>query len=122
MALIVSLLSILTLGIGVFGLVSPAGVRSLVSRFRSKTGFWTAIVLRLIFGVALSSVAPSSRAPAALEVLGVVSLASAVALPLLGMPRFQSILSWWSRQSPIFVRAWSAATAVVGAFILWSVN
>jgi hypothetical protein len=122
MALIVSLLSTLTLGIGVFGLISPAGMRSFVSRFRSRTGFWTAIVLRLVFGVALWRVAPASRAPAVLRALGVVSAASALALPLLGMPRFRAILSWWSRQSPVFVRAWLTAVVVVGAFILWSVN
>jgi len=122
MALIVSLLATLTFAIGVLGLVSPAGMNSLVSRFRSKTGFWTAIVLRLVFGVALWRVAPASRAPAVLQALGVVSAASALALPLLGMPRFQAILSWWSRQSPVFVRTWSVAAIGVGAFILWSVN
>ena len=122
MALIVSLLSTLTLGIGVLGLLSPAGMSSLVSRFRSRTGFWTVIVLRLIFGVALWRAAPASRAPAVLQALGGVSVASALALPLLGMPRFQAILSWWSRQSPVFVRAWSVAAIVMGAFILWSVN
>lgn len=122
MALIVSVLSTLTLGIGVLGLISPAGMNSLVTRFRSKTGFWTAIVLRLVFGVALWRAAPASRAPAVLQALGVVSAASALALPLLGMPRFQAILSWWSRQSPVVVRAWSAAAVVLGTFILWSVN
>jgi hypothetical protein len=122
MALIVSLLSILTLGIGVLGLISPPGMRSFVSRFRSKTGFLTAIVLRLVLGVALWRVAPDSRAPAVLLVLGAVSMASALALPLLGRPRFQAILSWWSRQSPLFVRVWSAAIIAVGGLLLWSVN
>lgn len=122
MALIISLLSTLTFGIGVFGLMSPAGLNPLVSRFRSNTGFWTAIVLRLVFGVALLRVAPASRAPAVLQALGVLMTASAVALPLLGLSRFQAILSWWSRQSPVFVRAWSAAAVMMGAFLLWSVN
>jgi hypothetical protein len=122
MALIVSILSTLTIGIGVFGLISPAGMSSFVSCFRSRTGFSTAIVLRLVFGVALWRVAPASRTPAVLKALGVVSAASALALPLLGLPRYQAILSWWSRKSAVVVRAWSAAAVAVGVFILWSVN
>jgi hypothetical protein len=122
MALIVSILSTLTIGIGVYGLTSPAGMRSFVSRFGSKAGFWTAVVLRLVFGVALWRAAPVSRMPAVLEVLGVISGASAFALLVLGVPRFRAILSWWSRQSAMVVRAWSAATLVLGAAILWSVN
>jgi hypothetical protein len=122
MALIVSILSTLTIGIGIYGLASPAGMRSFVSRFGSKAGYWTAVVLRLVFGVALWRVAPVSRMPAALEVLGVMSSASAIALLLLGVPRFQALVSWWSRQSAVVVRAWSAAAVALGASILWSVK
>jgi hypothetical protein len=122
MTLIVSILSALTLGMGVFGIISPVGLNALVSHFRSKTGFSAAILLRLIFGVALWRVAPSSRLPAALRALGVVSVASALALPLLGLQRFQAIVSWWSRQSPVFVRTWSAVAIATGAFLLWSVR
>lgn len=122
MALIVSTLSILTLAFGVFGLVSPAGMSRFVSRFRSPAGFWTAVVLRLAFGVVLWRVAPASRAPAVLRALGVVSAASALALLLMGIPRFQAILSWWSRQSTVLVRVWSAVAVGLGAFLLWSVH
>ena len=122
MALIISILSTLTIGIGVLGLISPAGMSSFVSRFSSKPGFWTAVVLRLVFGVALWRAAPASRAPVVLEALGVVSAVSAVALPLIGFARFQAILSWWSRQSAVVVRAWSIAAVVVGAFLVWSVH
>jgi hypothetical protein len=122
MSLIVSLLSILVLGFGVFGLVSPAGLSSFVSRFGSKTGLWTAIVFRLIFGVALWRVAPASRTRTVLQALGALSMASALVLPWLGLPRFQAIVSWWSRQSAVFVRAWSLLAAAIGAFLLWSVR
>jgi hypothetical protein len=122
MVLIVSILSTLTIGIGIYGLASPTGMRSFVSRFGSKAGFWTAVVLRLVFGVALWRVAPVSRMPAVLEVLGVLSSASAIALLLLGAPRLQVLVSWWSRQSGVVVRAWSAAAVALGASILWSVT
>ena len=122
MTLIISILSTLTLGIGLFGLLSPAEVSSFVSRFSTKSGFWTAVALRLVFGVALWRAAPASRAPAVLQALGVMSAMSAVALPLIGFRRFQAILSWWSRQPAAVVRAWSIAAVVMGAFLVWSVH
>jgi hypothetical protein len=49
-----------------------------------------------------------------------VSVVSALALPLVGVSRFKSMLSWWSSQSPGFMRVWLAVAVVVGVFILWS--
>jgi hypothetical protein len=122
MALIVSILSILTLGTGVFGLASPAAMSRFVERFGSSRGLWTAVVLRLVFGAALWRVAPASRAPVTLQVLGALFVASAFALPLIGLPRFQALVSWWTGQSATVVRVWSAVTVALATFLLWSVH
>lgn len=121
MVVIVAAVSIFVVGMGVFGLASPSGIAAFVLRWRSKTGLWTASLGRLVFGVALWLVAPTSRAPVVLQVLAVVSVASALALPLIGVSRFESILSWWSRQSPAFIRSWTALAVALGVFLLWSV-
>lgn len=121
MVVIVAAVSIFVVGMGVFGLASPSGIAAFVLRWRSKTGLWTASLGRLVFGVALWLVAPTSRAPVVLQVLAVVSVASALALPLMGVSRFESILSWWSRQSPAFIRSWTALAVALGVFLLWSV-
>lgn len=121
MVVIVAAVSIFVVGMGVFGLASPSGIAAFVLRWRSKTGLWTASLGRLVFGVALWLVAPTSRAPVVLQVLAVVSVASALALPLMGVSRFESILSWWSRQSPAFIRSWIALAVALGVFLLWSV-
>jgi hypothetical protein len=120
MALIVSTLSTLILGIGVFGLVSPAGMQSLVSGFRSPAGRWTAVALRLVLGIALWRVAPASRTPAVLHVLAVLFGASALVLVLMGERRFEALLSSWLRKSPSVVRASSLVPVLLGAFLLWS--
>lgn len=122
MVLVVSILALLSLGVGVYGLVSPAGMKSLVSRFRSLTGFWTAVVLRLVLGVALWRVAAASRTPGVLQGLGVVSAAASLALVLLGFSRYLTLVSWWSRQSDLQVRAWSLVSVALGAFLLWSIQ
>jgi hypothetical protein len=119
--LIVSVVSIFIIGIGLLGLVAPARMVFFVSRWQSKTGLWAAFIVRLAFGISLWVVAPASRAPVILQVLAVVSVVSAFVLPLVGVSRFKSIVSWWSRQSPGFIRVWSAVAVVLGVFILWSV-
>jgi hypothetical protein len=119
--LIVSVVSIFIAGMGVVGLVSPAKMVSFVSRWQSKTGLWVAFIVRLAFGISLWLVAPTSRSSVVLQVLAVVSVVSALLLPLVGVSRFKSILSWWSSQSLAFTRVWLAVAVVLGVFILWSV-
>jgi hypothetical protein len=119
--LIVSVVSIFVACMGVLGLVSPARMVSFVSRWQSKTGLWVAFIVRLAFGISLWLVAPASRAPVVLQVLAVVSVASALVLPLVGVSRFKSVLSWWSSRSPGFMRVWLTVAVVLGVFILWSV-
>ena len=119
--LIVLVVSIFDAVMGVLGLVSPAKMVSFVSRWQSKTGLWVAFIVRLAFGISLWLVALTSRAPVFLQVLAVVSVVSALVLPLIGVSRFKSILSWWSSRSPVFIRVWLAVAVVFGVFILWSV-
>jgi hypothetical protein len=121
MTVLVLVVSIFVVGMGVLGLVSPTAMAAFVLRWRSKTGLWTAFIGRLILGVVLWIVAPTSRTPVVLQVLAVLSVLSALVLPLLGVSRFESILTWWSRQSPGFIRSWSALAVVLGIFLLWSV-
>jgi len=119
--LVVVVVSVIVVCMGIFGLISPAGVVAFVSRWQSPAGLWTASIIRLVFGIALWLVAPSSRTPVVLKVVSVVSVASAVVLLLAGVSRFESILSWWFHQSTVFQRGWSAVAVAGGAFILWSV-
>jgi hypothetical protein len=118
---IVMAVSLLAAGMGGLGLTSPAAMISFVSTWQSKSGLWAASAIRLVFGIALWAAAAGSRFPATLKVLSVVSVASSVAFPLMGISRFNSILAWWSRQSPSFMRVWSAAAVLMGVFLIWSV-
>ena len=121
MAVIVAAGGILSVAMGVFGIASPAGMAAFALRWRSRFGLWTASIGRLVFGIAFWLVAPTSRTPVVLRVLAILSVLSALVLPLLGLSRFESILTWWSRQSPAFIRSWSAAAVILGIFLFWSV-
>lgn len=120
--LIVVAVSILVVGLGLWGVASPASLLAFARRWQSKTGFWVAFAFRLLFGGALWLVAPSSRVPLAIQVLGAATVISGLALPLMGYSRYLSLLSWWSGRSPGFVRVWCCAALAFGIFILWSVT
>jgi hypothetical protein len=85
------------------------------------TGLWVSSIFRLVFGIALWLAAPTSRASLVLQSLAVLSVTAALVIPLAGVSRLESILSWWCRQSSAFVRAWAAVAVIFGVFLLWSV-
>jgi hypothetical protein len=108
-------------GLGIYGLVCPGGLAAFAGFWRTPTALWLAAALRFFFGIALWNVAPVSYAPLGLHVLAILSLTAAVALPLLGVRRLGLMLDWWTGQSVLFLRAWSAAALTVGGFLLWAV-
>lgn len=118
--MIVVLVAVFAIGIGAAGLAAPARVHAFIAPWMSPAGLWSAAGLRLVFGVALWFAAPASRTPLVFQVLGVIALAAAVLLPLLGLERFKRLLAWWLRQSATLQRAWLAASTAFGAFLLWS--
>jgi hypothetical protein len=121
MGFVVSGFALAILVVGAMGVASPAALTSFVRRWQTSSGIWVAAGLRIAFGVAAWSAAPASRTPVVLQVLGVVSIVSGIALPLLGLSRFAAVVSWWERRSAGFTRAWSGVACACGAFLLWSV-
>jgi hypothetical protein len=117
----VAALAAVTAALGLWGLVSPAGIKAFAARWRSAGGLWAAASLRLVFGLALWLVAPSTVFPVTLRLLAVLAIAAAVALPLMGVPRYHSLIGWWIGRSDAFVRTWSAIAAAVGIMVIWAV-
>jgi hypothetical protein len=120
MIFLVMLLALTMVSIGGYGIASPAGLVAFVRRWQGQPGVWIGAAVRIVFGFALWSAGPSSRTPAVFAVLGVISVVSGIALPLLGAERLTQLVSWWSSRSSTFHRTWSAAALVVGMLLLWS--
>jgi len=117
---IVVLVGLFATGIGAAGIAYLDRVRAFIAPWISPAGLWSAAGLRLVFGVALWFAAPASRTPLAFQILAAIALTAAVLLPLLGLERFKRLLAWWLAQSAALQRAWLAASAAFGAFLLWS--
>ncbi len=122
MSFLVAVFSLGVMIVGLLGLASPDALTAFVRRWQTPLGIWFAAVLRLAFGGALWLAAPSSRLPVFLKVLGVASVASGVALPLLGLERLEAIISWWARRSVVVQRMWAGVALAFGAFVLWAVT
>jgi hypothetical protein len=122
MIFVISFLAVMSLTMGLVGLVSPARLNSLVATFSGRQGFWAAILLRLVLGVALWYGASFSRATIVLRALGLLYAVSSVVLLLLGYERYEALLAWWSRRPAATIRGLSALAVALGAFLLWSVH
>lgn len=118
---IVVAVAVFVVWLGGYGLAAPAGLVRFIENWCSGIGVLAAAALRLVFGVALWLVAPSSRAPLVLQVLGAVSILAGILIPLMGSSRFAALLNWWVGQSALFVRLWSLIALIFGAFLLWAV-
>jgi hypothetical protein len=121
MGFVVSGFALAILVVGAMGVASPAALMSFVRRWQTSSGIWAGTGFRIAFGVAAWSAAPASRTPVVLQVLGVVSIVSGIALPLLGLSRLAAVVSWWERRSAGFKRGWAGVACAFGAFLLWSV-
>ncbi len=114
-------LSALIAGFGVWGMISPATLLAFLARWQTRGGLRAGATLRFVFGLALWFAAPLSRFPTALQVVGVIFVVAGIAMPFIGLARFQSMVAWWLNKPPSFTRVWAVATFAVGAFFVWAV-
>ena len=121
MVFLVIVFAVLFISLGLWGFIAPVSLLASLSRWQTRGGLWAGAILRLLFGVALWSVASPSRFPTTLQVVAVISIVAGVGLPFIGLARLKQVMAWWSRQSLGFTRAWSACVIVLGAFVVWAV-
>ena len=119
--IVVVVFSVLTLGLGGYGFVHPAGLITFAAQWQSAGAIALAVVFRLIFGACLLIAAPSSRTPLAFQIFGALTLVAALAAPFLGLRRLRAWIEWWAQRPRALIRAWALVAVGLGAFLLWSV-
>ena len=111
--------SLLICAFGVLGVAAPARAVEMARRFSTRHGMYIAGALRLAMGVILYSVAPASRAPDGLRVVGAVVIVAGVVTFFLRPERFVGLLDWWEAKGPALVRLQGAFAIVVGSSLAW---
>ena len=85
MTILVLLFGVLIAAIGLYGLAQPMG---LIDQFQklwaTGAGLITAVLVRLAMGVLLLLTAPEALHPKVFQVLGLIAIVAAVALPFVG--------------------------------------
>lgn len=122
MRIAVAAVGLLVFMLGMLGVVRPRALIGLVDRpWRSRGGLYLAVVVRIALGILLLTAASSTRFPWTVGALGIVSLAAAVSMPLLGYDRVRKFIDWWLKRGDGFVRSWSLVACLFGAFLIYAV-
>lgn len=107
--------------LGLTGVIAPGCLITIGQYFATPFGLWLAAILRIGIGLVLTRVAPVSRAPKTLRILGILAIAAGVATLFLGAQRAQAILAWWSNLGPAYIRLWAGLALALGVFLAYAV-
>ena len=105
------------LGLAIF--VSPPLLKRILVFYEEGSRLYAALVFRVIFGTLLIAAADQSRSPKVVLTLGVITVIAGLGGFFVGLDRMRALARWWSRQSPLTVRAWSLVAIVFGAFLVY---
>src|SRR5262245_64009835 len=97
MSYLVAAIATLILAIGALGVVAPAQVAAILSAWSPDTVMAVGVGTRLAIGVIFLTGASRCRIPAVIVGIGVLALAGAVLLVLLGEPRLDALVQWWTQ-------------------------
>ena len=116
-------LALVIMALGTLCLVVPAGPVWLAQHAVTPGIFCIIATVRVAFGLVLISVAPASRAPKTLRVLGYLILVAGVATALTGLvaiERARVIIEWWWQQGTGRVRLTGVLGLAFGGFIAYA--
>ena len=96
------LVAAIFIALGVAAAVAPDLVIAASQSMVSLAGIYVAAAVRCGLGVALLLIAPSSRAPAILRIIGAALLVAGLTMPLLGLGDARARVEWEAQHIPFF--------------------
>jgi hypothetical protein len=120
MSAVVVAIGILIIAGGVVGMTRPATLFAVLQRFRTPAGVWSAAALRIAMGLVFLAAAADTRWPLFIQVMGWLTLAAGVMLPIVGVERFGRLIDWWMARPQGFVRAWCVVALALGGAIAFA--
>ena len=120
MAIAVSLLGVLIVAVGVIGVIIPRAIIRWVADFPSRPRYWFAVVIRFVLGVFLILAAPFRRIPLVEQIIGVIAIAAAIALLVMGPTRLDTLINWWLGRGPWLMRVSCTVAMAFGALLIYA--
>ena|SRR5436190_22228751 len=117
------LVALITIGVGIVGIVSPEGGTTLRRLYYATPGrFYTAGAVRAAMGLMLILAALSSGWPRTLRLLGALMCLQAVVATFLGLEHARAIMEWEGTQGSALLRAGAVVALASGAFMAFAVT
>jgi len=101
--------------------IAPAGALAATRVFNSTAGLYALAGLRALVGVAVTLVAPLSRAPGAVRAVGVFIVVAGILTPILGLERQRRMFAWWSSRGLGLVRVSGLIGLAFAALVAYAV-
>ncbi len=106
----------------IYGLIFPRKLMKQVDTvWQGKSGMPIAIAVRLILGLHLIAIAPFSKFPLAIKLLGYIAIIAAIAIPIIGRERIDKLLKWFEQSGETIVRLWLLIGLAFAVFLLYAV-
>jgi hypothetical protein len=106
--------------VGAVGIFVLASLVWIAQYFVTSGAFFALAAVRIVFGLVLISVAPTSRAPTGLRILGYVIVTLGITTALTGLMetgRARATIDWWLHQGSGVVRLTSSRVLALGGFV-----
>ena len=104
---------------GVIVIVKPALAHEWTRMFADKRGMWIATAIRAVLALGLLAAASESKAPALLQILGLLILIIAILTPIFGVNRHGLIIEWWLARKRTVEIMCGAAAFVFGIGLIY---
>jgi len=121
MKLVATTFAVLIAVMGLLLVAAPSAVLEFGRSILAPAVIYAAAAVRIIFGVTLVMVAPISRAPKTLRVLGAMLVIAGIITPMVGVERSRDVFVWMLAQGTLFTRAWAAMAVGLGVFIAYAI-
>ena len=115
--------ALLSIGVGIAGIVSPDGGMMLRRLYFATPGlFYAAVAVRSSTGLGLILAASRSRWPRILRALGAVVCLQGLSATLLGLDHARAIMDWEGMQGSVLLRAGATVALGSGGFIMFAIT
>jgi hypothetical protein len=119
MKLLAMAIAIVIVAIGIVGIVAPSAMVQFARSLQTPVVLYVLVAVRVAFGALLWWIAPASRMPRTVRVIGVVIIVAGVLTLLFGLNHAEAFLTWWSSQDLLVLRAWASVAIIFGLFIVY---
>jgi hypothetical protein len=107
---------------GLAGIIAPAMLEDLINHAVTPNGLYFAAGIRLVMGISMFFIAPRTRFPKTLRVLGVIFIMGGLSIPFVGIEFIRGIADWWLTLGPSVLSAWGVLAILFGGWLVYAVS